>query len=415
MKTNKAYQENVYARELSAIVTDISFNDGITSIVCDRTIFYPTGGGQPCDNGYIEDYFIFDVIEDEEGMIVHRTKDIESEELSEALLGTEVNMAIDWDIRFRNMQRHLGEHLLSGAFYKLFCGKNRGFHMGEDYITIDIEIPDALLSDDMIKQAEILANKAIQMNMPVSVSYFENSTAASKLPVRKPIDIKGPVSVVTAGESDYIADCVACCGTHPSHTGEVGLIKIYKHELNKGMTRIYFDVGMDALNRCIKHMDILKEISDHFSCGESDLYNAIIAKEDNESDLKNRVSKLSSTLISMKVGYISEEIICENLKGLYVINENVLDIDRSLKMGYKLIDNLNDYTHINKLLIAIIAEDNNVILLSNGTISCGELIKKYIKSFNGKGGGRDNNGRAKFESIDDLNSFLDKIGLELNR
>ena len=297
MTTIKTYQEDVYLKELTAIVFDVTYENGVSSIICDRTIFFPTGGGQPCDIGYINDFKIYDVSENKDGLIIHRTTDISDEEAGMELLGTEVNMKIDWSRRFRNMQRHLGEHLLSGSFYKLFGGTNKGFHMGEDYITIDIALPDGLMTESMIFKAELDANKVIQENLPVSVHYFKNSKEAGVMPVRKAIDIDGPISVVMAGNAEKTADCVACCGTHPSHTGEVGLIKIYKFEPNKGMTRIYFDAGMDALKTCIKDMNLLKTIGNHFSCNVNDLPHTLEVRESNELALKNKISKLVSVFL----------------------------------------------------------------------------------------------------------------------
>lgn len=414
MKTIKTYQEDVYLKNLSAIVIDISFENGITNIICDRTIFFPTGGGQPCDNGYIDNYFIFDVYINQNGEIVHRTHDIEGFESASSLLGLAIKMKIDWDRRFRNMQRHLGEHLLSGTFYKLFSGNNKGFHMGDEYITIDIHLAHGMLTKEMIKQAEIEANKAVQMNFPVTTSFFDDRTEASLMPVRKPIDIDGEISVVTAGTDNNIIDCVACCGTHPSTTGELGLIKIYKFETNKGMTRIYFDVGMDAINKCIDSMDILKDVSNHLSCNENDVYKSILKKEESETILKNSISKLSSSLMDIKINSFYEDIISSNIKGLYEIKEEDLDAERANKMAYKLIDKLKSYPIIDEILIGIITQDNNLILASNGNISCGSLVKNNIKKYNGKGGGRDDNARGKFDDISSLKSFLGQIRLELN-
>lgn len=414
MKTIKTYQEDVYLKNLSAIVIDISFDDEITNIICDRTIFFPMGGGQPCDNGYIDEYFIFDVYINQNGEIVHRTRDIKSMENALSLLGLEIQMKIDWDRRFRNMQRHLGEHILSGIFYKLFSGNNKGFHMGDEYITIDILLSHGLLTEEMIKQAEIEANKAVQMNLPVTTSFFDDRNEASLMPVRKPIDIDGEISVVTAGTGNNIIDCVACCGTHPSSSGEVGLIKIYKFEPNKGMTRIYFDVGMDALNKCIDSMDILKDVSNHLSCSENDVYKSILKNEESESILKNTISKLSSSLMDIKINKFYEDISSSNIKGLYVIKEEDLDVDRTNKMAHKLIDKLKSYPSIDEILIGIVTPDNNIILASNGNISCGNLVKNNIKNYNGKGGGRDENARGKFDDLSSLKSFLSQIRLELN-
>ena len=414
MKTIKTYQEDVYLKNLSAIVIDISFDDGITNIICDRTIFFPTGGGQPCDNGYIDECFIFDVYINQNGEIVHKTRDIKSMENALSLLGLEIQMKIDWERRFRNMQRHLGEHILSGIFYKLFSGNNKGFHTGDEYITIDILLSHGMLTEEMIKQAEIEANKVVQMNLPVTTSFFDDRNEASLMPVRKPIDLDGEISVVTVGTDNNIIDCVACCGTHPSYSGEVGLIKIYKFEPNKGMTRIYFDVGMDALNKCINSMDILKEVSNHLSCNENDLYKSILKKEESESILKNTISKLSSSLMDIKINKFYEDISSSNIKGLYVIKEEDLDVDRTNKMAHKLIDKLKSYPSIDEILIGIVTPDNNLILASNGNISCGNLVKNNIKNYNGKGGGRDDNARGKFDDLSSLKSFLSQIRLELN-
>ena len=60
---------------------------------------------------------------------------------------------------------------------------------------------------------------------------------AENLPTRKPIAFEKDITIVTVGDYKNPYDCVACCGTHPNSSGEVGLIKIYKIEANKGMTK----------------------------------------------------------------------------------------------------------------------------------------------------------------------------------
>ena len=72
-------------------------------------------------------------------------------------------------------------------------------------------------------------------------------------------------------------------------------------------------------------------------------------------------------------------------------------------------DELKDYPNIKSLLIIFHTENNTLILLSDGTIKCGDLVKNHAKSYNGKGGGRNDNARAKFENFSDSNSFIDKI------
>ena len=125
-------------------------------LVLDKTVFFPEGGGQPCDTGVIEYCPVTDVRE-RGGDVVHRVlvagrdrygnakgPDDACEYFDRAAWeqefspGNALTCEIDWDRRFTNMQRHCGEHILSGAFFRLFGGVNHGFHMGENYMTVDI-------------------------------------------------------------------------------------------------------------------------------------------------------------------------------------------------------------------------------------------------------------------------------------
>ena len=102
---------------------------------------------------------VVDVYE-KNGEIFHRCVEKESK----LQIGDEIELAIDWEHRFDNMQRHCGEHILSGKFYELYGGVNRGFHMGEDYMTIDISLeenPDfTKITWEMAKADELETNRA---------------------------------------------------------------------------------------------------------------------------------------------------------------------------------------------------------------------------------------------------------------
>ena len=137
MKTIKLFQSDVYKRSTEAIVSNIDRNvaHNSISIVLDQTIFFPTGGGQSCDLGTINGIKVVDVFEKDD-ILYHILEGCDST----IQVGDKVSLEIDWKRRFDNMQRHCGEHILSGIFFKLFGGVNRGFHMGEDYMTIDISL-----------------------------------------------------------------------------------------------------------------------------------------------------------------------------------------------------------------------------------------------------------------------------------
>ena len=87
----------------------------------------------------------------------------------------------------------------------------------------------------MARAAESDANRVIWSDLPVTVSHFDYRVDAEKMPLRKVLAFEDDISVVSVGDIADPADCVACCGTHPKTSGQVGLVKIYKVEKNKDM------------------------------------------------------------------------------------------------------------------------------------------------------------------------------------
>lgn len=146
MQTIRLFKEDVYKKEASAKVTSVAERDGKTIVTLDRTIFFPTGGGQTCDLGTIAGIPVVDVYEYEDE-IYHQLEGGGTAAAHPALAtGDEVALELDWARRFDNMQRHCGEHILTGIFYREWGGINRGFHMGDDYMTIDIALEGKLAS-----------------------------------------------------------------------------------------------------------------------------------------------------------------------------------------------------------------------------------------------------------------------------
>ena len=165
MKTDRLFKENVYLRETDACITGVYEEKGKTLVTLDRTILFPAGGGQSCDLGTIAGYQVKDVFEKDDDIFHHVICDP-----CDLMEGSHVELIIDWDRRFDNMQRHCGEHILSGIFYREYGGVNRGFHMGDQYMTIDISLEDdpsfTEVTWDMALHAELETNKVIWQDKP---------------------------------------------------------------------------------------------------------------------------------------------------------------------------------------------------------------------------------------------------------
>ncbi len=394
MNTIKLYQQDVYRKECEAEV--VSVRDDL--LVLDRTVFFPTGGGQSCDLGTIGDVEVLDVFE-EDGIVFHRVRSA-----SVFPEGSRVSCRIDWARRFDNMQRHCGEHILSGICYREFGGINRGFHMGEDYMTVDISLEEdpsvTEITWEMAMHAELCTNEVIWSDAPVTVRRFQTRQEAEKLPLRKALAIDEEISIVCVGDIRNAADCVACCGTHPSSAGQVGLVKIYKVEHYKGMFRIYFEAGKRALLDYDGKHDRITELGVHFSAGPEDLMDKVLAQEQRAKMVKNDLNTLRQSVIASRTQELRAAL--RSQTGTLLLREfDDLKTDDLFNIAKPLIGELNG------LLLLRSTSDHTLLLFSGGEPDCGRLIKEHAFSHGGKGGGNATSARAVFAKKKDLEQFIE--------
>ncbi len=427
--TQKIFLDDVYKKEHSSVIKDVFFEDGYPVLILGSTIFFPGGGGQSCDLGEIENVPLRDVFE-KDNEIFHVLEKTETP----FSRGQSILCRLDWARRFDNMQRHCGEHILSGVFSREYGGVNRGFHMGSDYMTIDISLEEkdnGKESDDEIKdpnssmktdginweiamRAQDLANEIIWQNKDISIHLFADPENANSLPLRKPADFDEDVSVVLIGEKDDPSDCVACCGTHPHSSSEVGLIKIYKVEKYKGMFRIYFDAGARAMADYNKKHNIVNDLCIRHSAGTEDLMEKISASDTRVRLIRDELNTLRHSVITSRIeetGNIldrlakGEDPLCKgpfSLKGdILVCRWNDMKTDDLLNIGRPLSEK------IKKLLIIVSKKDNTLLFFSDGNVDCSKLVRENAGIYNGKGGGNATSSRAIFPKEDDIDLFID--------
>ena len=232
--STRLYHDDPYQVEFDARIVERLEWEGLPAVVLDRTAFYPTGGGQPHDVGHLGGVRVVDVVEREgDGAVVH---------VLEAPLDLDsVEARVDWERRFDLMQQHTGQHVLSAVFVDLLQANTVGFHLSDEYATIDVD--RAPLSQEQIDEVEQVANRVVFNNYPVEARFVTDEEVA-RLPLRKPVAHEGPVRIVEVASVDFSA----CGGTHVLETGEIGLIKVVRTERRAGETRIEFLCGWRALN-----------------------------------------------------------------------------------------------------------------------------------------------------------------------
>src|SRR5690606_41152042 len=196
--------------------------DGGFAVVLDRTAFYPTSGGQPFDTGRLGAAKVTEVVDGDDGAVVHFT--------SAALEpGSNVSGEVDWPRRFEHMQQHTGQHVLSAAFDRLFEVRTESFHLGADSCTIDLarEVTAA-----EVAAAVDEANRVVWENRPVTVRFVTAEEAAA-LPLRKEPARDGRLRIIDVEGFDLSA----CGGTHVDRTGAIGIVAAQAVEKVRGRSR----------------------------------------------------------------------------------------------------------------------------------------------------------------------------------
>lgn len=406
MNTTKLYQIDTYLQNWTAEITSANKyedKDDLWEIMLNQTAFFPEGGGQSCDLGYIGAYEVIDVQESGE-QVIHTIKVPEGAQAPST--GMQADCSLDWPRRFDNMQRHCGEHILSGIFFDLFGGVNRGFHMGQDYMTIDISLeakPEITqITYEMALEAELGANKVIWSNAPVTVLRFDSREEAEKMPLRKALAFDEDISIVCVGSVENAADCVACCGTHPSTAGQVGVLKIYKVENYKGMFRIYFEAGQRALNDYRAKHNILTDLSNKYSSSIEDFPAKLKSQEDKLAEAKNELFHIKKAFTDNECAKL-DEILSQTSEKVVTYNVPQLSLDDTFNMAKRYMSNCN------KLIMLYSEKDTSYILVSDGSIDCGKLVKEYASFYKGKGGGNKVSARGIFTSQEDAEMFADLV------
>ena len=255
MSTQRLYYDDPYTTTFSARVVERTRLEGKPAVVLDRTYFYPTSGGQPHDTGTLDDVPVIDVaVREADGAVLH----VLARELPAQ--AETVHGAIDWERRFDHMQHHTGQHVLTQAFIRVAGAQTVGFHLSADSVTIDLDKP--ALSTDKVDAAEALANRIVTENRVVR-AWFPDADELAELPLRKRPDVQGKFRVVEIAGFDV----TACGGTHVSHTGEIGLIKVLRAEKRGDAVRIEFRCGGRALRDYAEKHALLSRLSAELTTG----------------------------------------------------------------------------------------------------------------------------------------------------
>jgi alanyl-tRNA synthetase len=258
--TLRLYRPDSFLWTFQAYVLEHAQYNGQPALTLDQTAFYPTAGGQPNDLGTLNGVPVTDVVERDDGTIVHV--------LAAPLDAAEVQGEIDAARRIDLMQQHSGQHVLSQAFVQVANLDTLSVHIGSGDCTIDLPAPR--IAPEVVAQAEDEANRIVFEDRPFIVQEMTDAQVA-QLPLRKAPSVTGRIRIVEVQGYDWSA----CGGTHVRSSAQIGLIKITRFEKRSDATRVYFRCGQRARADYHELNALALKLSEMFSMSRADLLPAI--------------------------------------------------------------------------------------------------------------------------------------------
>jgi misacylated tRNA(Ala) deacylase len=229
--TIELFTENSYIKKCTSEISSLDER----FVVFEQTIFYPGGGGQPCDRGYIKQgdqiYKVLKV-KKEEGEIIH--------EIDRPLQGTKqaITMEIDWSWRFQNMRYHTLLHVIAGYLYKNYNALTTSSQIEEDYARLELAFSPEIIEELSFEDLEQSLKELLVKPHNVQINRIDREEAQQKDGIIKTMINLLPPSLneIRIVRIDDI-DEQACSGTHVNNTFEIGDFSILKIQAKGAMKR----------------------------------------------------------------------------------------------------------------------------------------------------------------------------------
>lgn len=387
----KLCYENPYQKEFTAEVINVIQKEKEYHVELDKTYFYPEGGGQPSDTGYINGAAVTYVYEEAEK--IYHVVEVNPLKIHK------VKCSIDFEKRYDYMKQHLGQHILSACISNLFNAVTIGFHLGKDSATIDI---DKAIGANELKLAEEKANNIVLDNINIEVLY-PTSSELKKLSLKKiPVKAGEKIRIVKIADIDVNP----CCGLHPSSTIEVQLIKITKFEKYKNGLRIEFMCGGRAISDYASKHEAIEKMSKLLCCNNATVLSEVqrLSGELNKALTEKRALKAEVAQYEVQNMLASAPKIGDIrvLKGIY---ENG-DLKYTNMLAIKLVSDLKVI-----VLFGVKSGDKaNLLFMCSrdlNIVSMGSLLKDAITLIDGKGGGSSFSAQGGGKNNNNLDSALD--------
>ena len=413
--TTRLYEENAYLAGCEATVLAVyrvedqtpqgerdsderEKNSGtgpVWEVILDRTVFFPEGGGQSPDTGWIISYgrgrvagctYRVTDVQIADGVIRHTVTAVPSDpasddpevknadscgqEFSGPAVGDNVTIAIDWERRFGFMQNHTGEHILSGLMHSRYGFDNIGFHLSDHSVTVDV---NGQLDEEEILALEREANEVIYRNAEVEILYPSEKELPQYV-YRSKIEIEGQVRLVRIPD----VDLCACCATHVRRTGQIGLIKIVRTVKFNGGMRLFILCGRRAFEMVQRQQQCVEEVSHLTNRSRDEIGDGVRHLLDEIGSLKQKNRELEYKAASLRI----DAIPAEQENAVLFVGEMDAIVQRNM---------VNRLMEEHSGICGVFCGDDEAgyrYIIGSRTLDARETQKKLREKLGAKGGGK---------------------------
>jgi len=407
-ETKQLYYQDQYIKEFEAKALKVV--DG-EYVALDKTCFYPEGGGQPADAGYLAfDGKKAEVVDVQKvgKVVIHKLEGPVPGE------GSTVKGMIDWDKRYSLMKNHTATHVIGGAARRVL-GQHvwqYGTQKGAETSRLDISHYRRLTLEELHK-IETLANEAILRNIHVDISWMPRTEAENLYGFRLYQGGAVPgkeIRVVKVGDWDV----EACAGTHLKATGEIGFIKVVHSErVQDGVERLTYSIGIPAVKAVQANERLLVKLSETLNSPLEKLDQTAekLVRELREANVERR--KLVKELATRESTAAEAAVRSEVVNGIKIVLRDFqesIDVDRMVQTATEIIKR-DEAT----VTIFYGADDKNarIMVMAGKTAlekgaNAGEIVREASTLLGGGGGGKLNFAQGGGTQIDKLSQALKK-------
>ncbi len=407
-ETDLIFYDKPHKTEFEAGI--IGFHEN--NVILDRTIFYPEGGGQPSDVGFIRvkgnkmDKFQVIHAEKVQGIVLHRMDQDDIGKLK-PFKGSRITGEIDPSRRISLTQNHTATHLIIAAARKVLGDHvwQAGAQKGVKKSRIDLAHYKRIENTEL-QEIELITNRLVMRNYHVHTKWMNRTQAEKKYGFRLYQGGVVPGANIRTVKIDDI-DVQACAGTHVKQTGDIGLIKITRTErIQDGVERLEFSAGEAAVKAVQINDDLLKDSSNVFKVPPEQLPKTSDRFFTEWKGFKNDIERLKDEIAGLKIGSLVNYAV--EISGTSVLCRVVeADMNELVKISTDIAEKDGGVD------VVIIGNSEGKIVGASSKNAMGKgvkvnlIIKEAASILGGGGGGRPNLAQGAGPNFDKIQDALE--------